>query len=86
MLCAPRTTRAGLGLCGNHYQIYDAVRNVRFMTHEGAPACDRHESQVPMKLRTMHSDSSEPDVVVGLFECPECGYEKRQPIQTGEAA
>jgi len=56
------------------------------MTHEDAPACERHESQVPMKLRTMHSDSNEPGVLVGLFECPECGHEKRQPIQTGEAA
>jgi hypothetical protein len=56
------------------------------MTHDEAPACDRHESKVPMKLRTMHSDSSEPGVLVGLFECPECGHEKRRPIQTGEAA
>jgi len=56
------------------------------MTHEDAPACERHESKVPMRLRTMHSDSSQPDVVVGLFECPECGHERRQPIRTGEAA
>jgi hypothetical protein len=56
------------------------------MTYENAPACERHESKVPMELRTMHSDEGRPDVLVGLFECPECGHEKRQPIQTGEAA
>jgi hypothetical protein len=57
------------------------------MTYENAPACDRHESTVRMELRTMHSDSGRPDVVVGLFECPECGHEKRLPIETaGEAA
>ena len=56
------------------------------MTLEDAPACDRHESEVPMKLRTMHSDSSRPDTVVGLYECPECGYERRFPIRTSDAA
>ena len=45
------------------------------MTYEDAPACDRHESAVPMRLPTMHSDSSRPDTVVGLYECPECGHE-----------
>jgi len=34
----------------------------------------------------MHSDSSRPEVVVGLFECPECGHERRAPIRTGETA
>ncbi len=52
------------------------------MTYEEAPACDRHESGVPMRLLTMHSDFSKPDVVVGLFECPECGHERRFPIKT----
>jgi RNase P subunit RPR2 len=57
------------------------------MTFEDVPACDRHESVVEMKLRTMHSDSSRPDTVVGLYECPECGHERRFPIRTaGEAA
>jgi hypothetical protein len=56
------------------------------MTYEDAPACNRHESEVPMRLRTMHSDSSSPDTLVGLYECPECGYERRFPIRTGEAA
>jgi len=56
------------------------------MTYDEAPACDRHESKVPMKLRTMHSDSSSPGVLVGLFECPECGHERRLPIRTTDAA
>jgi hypothetical protein len=53
---------------------------------EDAPACERHESSVPMKLRTMHSDSTRPDTVVGLYECPECGHERRIPIRTADAA
>jgi hypothetical protein len=56
------------------------------MTYDDAPACERHEAKVAMKLRTMHSDSNEPGVLVGLFECPECGHERRLPIQTKDAA
>lgn len=56
------------------------------MTYDEAPACRRHESKVPMELRTMHSDSNRPEVVDGLFECPECGHEERAPIRTGETA
>ncbi|HLZ95521.1 MAG TPA: hypothetical protein VKT20_09360 [Candidatus Dormibacteraeota bacterium] len=56
------------------------------MAHEDAPTCERHESEVPMRLRTMHSDSSRPDTVVGLYECPECGYERRLPIEAAPTA
>ena len=56
------------------------------MTHDEAPACDRHETQVPMRLQTMHSDSSRPEIIVGLYECPECGHERRLPIRTDSAA
>jgi hypothetical protein len=56
------------------------------MTFEDAPICDRHESKVPMRLRTMHSDASRPDTVLGLYECPECGHERRLPIETSDAA
>jgi hypothetical protein len=56
------------------------------MTYDDAPACERHESAVPMELRTMHSDAGQPDVLVGLFECPECGHERRLPLRTTEAA
>ncbi|HVH62183.1 MAG TPA: hypothetical protein VNA65_01145 [Candidatus Dormibacteraeota bacterium] len=52
------------------------------MTYDNSPACERHESRTPMELRTMHSDSTQPDVVVGLFECPECGHERWLPIKT----
>jgi hypothetical protein len=56
------------------------------MSHEDAPNCERHEASVQMQLRTLHSDQSRPDTVVGLYECPECGYERRLPIRTGDAA
>jgi hypothetical protein len=56
------------------------------VSHEDAPACERHDSAVQMQLRTLHSDSERPDTVVGLYECPECGYERRQPIRTDDAA
>jgi hypothetical protein len=56
------------------------------MTYEEAPTCDRHESGVAMQLRSMHSESSQPDLLLGLFECPECGHERRLPMRTKEAA
>ncbi len=56
------------------------------MTDQDAPACERHEASVPMRLRTLHSDSDRPGMVVGLYECPECGYERRLPIRTDDAA
>ena len=56
------------------------------MSHEDVPNCERHEASVQMQLRTLHSDQSRPDTVVGLYECPECGYERRLPIRTGDAA
>jgi len=62
------------------------MRNLGVVIDEDAPACERHESSVQMKLRTMHSDSTRPDTVVGLYECPECGHERRIPIRTAAAA
>ncbi len=73
-------------MCWAHYSRLDAARYRRSMTYDEAPACERHIASVPMELRTMHSDSSRPDVVVGLFECPECGHESRAPIKTGEVS
>ena len=52
------------------------------MTQEEVPACERHDGRVSMELRTMHSDASRPDVLVGLFECPECGHERWLPMKT----
>ena len=69
-----------------HYVLLDAVRNLEDVSYEDAPSCERHESSVPMKLRTLHSDSTRPDTLVGLYECPECGHEARRPIQTDNAA
>jgi hypothetical protein len=56
------------------------------MTYEEAPTCERHDGKVSMELRTMHSDDSRPDVVLGLFECPECGHEQRIPLRINPAA
>jgi hypothetical protein len=56
------------------------------MSHDDAPSCERHEASVQMQLRTLHSDQSRPDTVVGLYECPECGHERRLPIRTSDAA
>ena len=33
-----------------------------------------------MSLRSIHSDAGRPDLAVGLFECPECGHERRLPL------
>ena len=54
------------------------------MTWDQAPACERHEGDgVRMELQSMHSDATQPDIVVGLFECPECGHERRLPLGLG---
>lgn len=36
-----------------------------------------------MSLRTLHSDLSSPEQVLGAYACPECGSERRLPIPTG---
>ena len=36
-----------------------------------------------MVLRTLHSDHSEPNQVLGVYACPQCGFERRVPIETG---
>jgi hypothetical protein len=55
------------------------------MGAEEGPRCPRHEAAVAMSLRTLHSDATRPDQLVGLFECPECGAERRLPLATGSA-
>jgi len=35
-----------------------------------------------MTLRTLHSDQSVPDQVLGVYACPECDHERRVPIDT----
>ena len=51
------------------------------MTVDQAPTCARHDAEVKMDLRTIHTDATRPEVVIGNFECPECGYEKRVPME-----
>ncbi len=50
------------------------------MSDAQEPMCDRHEVKTPTVLRTLHSDASKPHEVVALYECPDCGYEQRVPI------
>jgi predicted RNA-binding Zn-ribbon protein involved in translation (DUF1610 family) len=50
------------------------------MSIDDSPVCARHEGDVAMRLRSMHSDNIAPDQLLGLFECPECGHERRLPI------
>lgn len=59
---------------------YSAVMSI-----PGAPVCPRHEGEIPMRLRTLHTDSGRPGQLVGLFECPDCGDERRLPLESGEA-
>jgi hypothetical protein len=33
-----------------------------------------------MRLRTLHSDQSAPDELIGVYVCPQCGRERRLPI------
>jgi len=52
------------------------------VSYDEAPPCERHDARVSMELRTMHSDASRPEVLVGLFACPECGHERWLPLKT----
>jgi hypothetical protein len=55
------------------------------MTIEDAPACPQHAGDVRMTLRTLHSDQAAPAQLLGVFVCPECGRERRLPIDTRPA-
>ena len=45
--------------------------------------CAQHEDEVTMELASLHSDAGRPGVI-GLYQCPECGHERRVPV--GSAA
>lgn len=34
-----------------------------------------------MTLRSLHTDVSRPDQLVGMYACPDCGHESRIPIE-----
>jgi len=46
-----------------------------------APNCPRHNHVVPMRLRTLHSEQTVPDQVLAAYVCPECGHERRVPVE-----
>ncbi len=52
------------------------------MATKEAPVCPRHDGDVAMLLRTLHSDQTVPGEVLGVYSCPECGSERRLPIPT----
>jgi hypothetical protein len=52
------------------------------MIQEDAPVCALHEGEVRMSLRTLHSDMTSPGQLVALYECPECGHERRLPMES----
>jgi len=56
------------------------------MVWEEGPICPRHPGEVHMRLRTIHSEHSRPDRLLGLYECPECGFERRMPIDLRDQA
>ena len=47
--------------------------------------CPRHEDrQVELRLQSLHTDSGRPGQLIELWECPECGYQRR--VQAGSEA
>jgi hypothetical protein len=50
------------------------------MGTEDAPVCPRHPGDVRMLLRSLHSDRGRPDQVLAVYACPDCGFERRLPI------
>lgn len=48
------------------------------------PLCPRHDGEVSMRLRTLHTDSNRPGQLLGLFVCPDCGAEVRHPVEAAE--
>jgi len=50
------------------------------MGMENAPVCPRHPGDVRMTPRTLHSDLGTPGQVLAVYACPECGHERRLPI------
>jgi hypothetical protein len=56
------------------------------MATESAPVCHRHTTEVRMLLVTLHSERSSPSDLVARYECPECGAERRLPVELGSVA
>ena len=56
------------------------------MATETAPSCLRHEHEVRMLLSSLLSDRSSPEELVALYECPDCGVERRLPVELRRVA
>ena len=44
------------------------------------PICERHDEPLAMHLQTIHTSASRPHQLLGVFRCPGCGFERRQPL------
>lgn len=53
------------------------------MSPSAEPVCPRHDEEVAMRLRSLHSERSRPGQLMGLYECPDCGHEQRVPFAAG---
>ncbi len=47
------------------------------------PVCPQHAGEVRMTLVTLHSEHGRPGEVIGAYRCPQCGHERRLPIDIG---
>ncbi len=53
----------------------------RAMALDDAMLCPHHGRDVRLVLSTLHSDSSLSERLTALYECPECGYQRRLPLE-----
>lgn len=49
------------------------------MVLEDAPSCHRHDPAVAMSLHSIETEQGRAFAVV-LFECPNCGHQRRLPL------
>ncbi|MGH7903101.1 MAG: hypothetical protein ACREPA_03095 [Candidatus Dormibacteraceae bacterium] len=52
------------------------------MTLEDGPFCPSHDPAVSMSLHSIETESGRAFAMV-LFECPNCGHQRRMPLAGG---
>ena len=50
------------------------------MHEKNVPVCPQHGGDVKLRLVTLHSDAGR-DGLFAAFECPQCGFERRLPVE-----
>ncbi|HZU15552.1 MAG TPA: hypothetical protein VFD01_02950 [Candidatus Dormibacteraeota bacterium] len=53
------------------------------MSGADGPVCPHHAGEVRMALVSLHSDRGRPGEVMGAYRCPQCGHERRLPLDLG---